>query len=293
MRFMITNEVSRIGIASTISGATTATAAVLFITPLTDDPRDDEAQQHRPGVAHEDLGRVEVEDQEGHARAGEGGGHDRRVGPAERGRQDGEGGGAEPGDAGGQAVHAVAEVDHVHDRDEPEDRQRVLGRAQVAHAHERQRDVVDGQPRRDRDRGAGHLARELDRRARGPRCRRPRRGRRSGPRRPPARAPPGRRAGSRAPAPGSPRGSRDRPGAAWARGGCAGPRAGRRRPTARARRAASGVAASTTSAAMMALSVGMRVVVTGVGPEGHWGDSRWGGRSPSTRAAADGSGRPS
>ena len=91
---MITNEVSRIGIASTISGATTATAAALFITPLTDDPGDDEAQEHRPGVAHEDLGRVEVEDQEGHAGAGEGGGHDRRVGPAERGGQDGEGGGA-------------------------------------------------------------------------------------------------------------------------------------------------------------------------------------------------------
>ena len=39
---------------------------------------------------------------------------------------------------------------------------------EVAHAQERQRDVVDGQARRDRDRGAGHLAHELDRRREAP-----------------------------------------------------------------------------------------------------------------------------
>ena len=63
-RFSITNEVSRIGIARITSGATTATAAVVFMTPLIATPARTKPSSIDPGVAHEHPGGVEVEHQE-------------------------------------------------------------------------------------------------------------------------------------------------------------------------------------------------------------------------------------
>ena len=72
---------------------------------------------------------------------------------------------ADAADAGGEAIHAVDEVDDVDDRHEPQDRQRVLRGPQVLRAEAWERDVVDGQARRDGDHRAGHLGSQLHDRA--------------------------------------------------------------------------------------------------------------------------------
>ena len=83
---------------------------------------EEEADEHRAAVAHEDRGRVRVvaeEAQESRRERGERGGLDHLpVGGEVRGDEDRRDG----RDAGGQPVHVVEEVDGVRDPDEPEDR---------------------------------------------------------------------------------------------------------------------------------------------------------------------------
>ena len=54
--------------------------------------------------------------------------------------------GRDRADAGGEAVHAVDEVEAVHQRDDPEHRHGVLQRAEIERMQQRQREVVDRRP---------------------------------------------------------------------------------------------------------------------------------------------------
>ncbi len=65
-------------------------------------------------------------------------------------------------DPGRQPVEPVEEVDHVHHRHDPDDRERHADRGrQVDRADEREREVVDPDAERGRDRRGEHLTREL------------------------------------------------------------------------------------------------------------------------------------
>ena len=102
---------------------------------------------------------MEVVAQEAEARAGQRGRQQRRAAAVEREREDRERRGRDRPDAGREAVHAVDEVEAVHQRDDPEHRHRVLQRAEVERMQQRQREVVDRRPGGDRDRGRRELAR--------------------------------------------------------------------------------------------------------------------------------------
>ena len=94
-----------------------------FQEPLHRKRGEDEAEQERAGVAHEDPGRIEVVPQEPEASAGDDRREDRGLRPAERERDHGEGRAGDRADPGGEPVHPVEEVDHVHDRDDPDEGQ--------------------------------------------------------------------------------------------------------------------------------------------------------------------------
>ena len=127
------------------------------------DAGDDEAEQHRPGVAHEDLRGVEVVD--------------RNAAQAPARAAATMAGSARPSDAARIAnVVAPRPVMPAARPSMPSVKlimftsatnQRIVSgycaTPRSPTPEQRQRDVVDRQARRDRDRGAGHLARELHR----------------------------------------------------------------------------------------------------------------------------------
>src|SRR5690606_22179183 len=128
--------------------------------------------QHRAGVAHEDLGRVEVVRQEAQARpdehGGDGGGGGDAVTADVVAEVDGVGPGGHGGDAddaGRQPVEAVDEVDRVdrdHHHEDRDDGAQVVVEAGGAAPVLRQRDVREPQPVVDQDPGGGDLPGELD-----------------------------------------------------------------------------------------------------------------------------------
>ena len=126
------------------------------------DGREQETEHERARVAHEDPRREEVVAEEADAGSGDDRGEDRRVGLAEREGEDRERDAGDPADAGGKAVHPVEEVDHVHHRDDPQDRERDAdaGR-QVDRAEEREGEVVDPDAEERRNRRRHDLAGEL------------------------------------------------------------------------------------------------------------------------------------
>ena len=125
------------------------------------DQRQQVAERERAGVAHEHARRMEVVAQEAEARARQRGGEQRRAAAVEREREDRERGGRDRPDAGRQPVHAVDEVEAVHQRDDPEHRHRVLQHSQVERVQQRQRQVVDRRAGGDRDGCCHELAGEL------------------------------------------------------------------------------------------------------------------------------------
>jgi hypothetical protein len=127
--------------------------------------REDEAQAEGAGVAHEDPGREEVVAQEPEARAGHDRRQDRGVRLSQREREDRVRDACDSADARGEAVHPVEEVDHVHHRDDEDHRERDADpRRDVEDAEERERDVVDPDAERTRDRRGDELPEELHRR---------------------------------------------------------------------------------------------------------------------------------
>ena len=130
--------------------------------PLHRDRSEQEAERERAGVAHEDPGREEVVAEEAETGAGDDRREDRRVGLPEREGEDRVRGGGDPAHPGRQPVQPVEEVDHVHDRDDPEHRQRDADRGrQVDGADERKREVVDPDAEERRNRSRDHLAGQL------------------------------------------------------------------------------------------------------------------------------------
>ena len=124
--------------------------------------RENEAEQERSGVAHEDPGRIEVVAQEPEARSGHDRREDRRLRVAQRERDHGKRRAGDRTDPRGETIHPVEEIDHVHDRDDPDEGQ---GDAdpdgEVLDAEEGEREAVDRDPEADRDRGGEALAPEL------------------------------------------------------------------------------------------------------------------------------------
>src|SRR5688500_3268869 len=106
--------------------------------------REDEAEEHRAGVPHEDPRRVEVVAQEAEAGAGHDRGQDGGVRTPQRERDDGERPAGDRAHTGREPVEPVEEVDHVHDRHDPDER-RDDGHPvrQRLHAHQREREVGD------------------------------------------------------------------------------------------------------------------------------------------------------
>ena len=86
--------------------------------------REHEAEQERARVAHEDPRRVEVVAQEAERRAEHDRREDGRIRLPERQRDDRERPARDRGDARSEPVEPVEEVDHVHDRDDPDHGQR-------------------------------------------------------------------------------------------------------------------------------------------------------------------------
>ena len=100
-------------------------------------------------------------------------GHDRRedrgVDLAEGQSQHREGDARDRTDAGSEPVHAVEEVDHVHHRHDPDDRDRYADpRGKVDSSEEREREVVDPDAEGRGDRCREHLAGELRERRKPP-----------------------------------------------------------------------------------------------------------------------------
>ena len=161
-RLRTTNDVSMIGTARTRSGRNSTTVDAVFRRPGDRDRREREAEHERARVAHEDPRREEVVAEEPDAGAGDDRREHGRVDLAERQRDHGEGDARDRADAGGEPVHPVEEVDHVHHRHDPDDRERHADpRRHVDGAEERQREVVDPDAERRRDRGGQHLAGQL------------------------------------------------------------------------------------------------------------------------------------
>ena len=73
--------------------------------------REREAQEHAPGIAHEDARRVEVETQKGDQRADQAGGDDCHCGFPDPHRNDQE---AERGQAGRARRQAIQSIDEIH-----------------------------------------------------------------------------------------------------------------------------------------------------------------------------------
>ena len=109
--------------------------------------RKHEPEQHRPRVAHEDPRRIEVVAEEAEAGAEDDRRDDRRLRLSERERDHGERRARDRAHACGEPVEPVEEVDHVHDRDDPDHGQRLADpRRQLVDADEREREVVDPDP---------------------------------------------------------------------------------------------------------------------------------------------------
>lgn len=124
------------------------------------------AQRQRAAIAHEQLGRVEVEPQKRQAHRHAHDGHKRRGGNPVHQRQHEVRAERDGADARGQAVQAVDEVDDVGKRHQPEHRQRPGEYAQVHEARNaRQADLRQHDARRRHDDAGGNLAEQLVQRA--------------------------------------------------------------------------------------------------------------------------------
>ena len=130
--------------------------------PLDRHRREEEAEDECARAAHEDPRREEPVAEEADAGSGDDRREDRRVRLPQREREHGEGDAGDPADAGGEAVHPVEEVDHVHDGDDPENGQRHTDRRRKVHrAEEREREVVDPDAEEKWDRRGDELPGEL------------------------------------------------------------------------------------------------------------------------------------
>ena len=121
---------------------------------------DDEAQEHRPRVAHDDLGRMKVVREEADGRAARRrDDRQRRIDPCRRREQRER---AERGqhDAGGKPVEPVDQVDRVDDQDDPGDRQ-WQGQPPEVNDAPREVEPIQAEPEREGENGGNHLPEEL------------------------------------------------------------------------------------------------------------------------------------
>jgi hypothetical protein len=128
------------------------------------DHRQDEPEQHGAGVTHEDPRGIDVVAQEPERCAEHDGRQDRGLDlrPRQRERDKREGEGRDRRHARGEAVEPVEEVDHVHDRDDPEDREGHPDPVrQRVDAEDREREAVHPNPEAHRYRCGCDLAAEL------------------------------------------------------------------------------------------------------------------------------------
>ena len=100
--------------------------------------------------------------QEAEAGAEDDGREQRRSRLPERERDQAEGDPGDRADPGGEAVEPVEQVDHVHDRDDPEHGQgHTHPLRQRVHSEDREREAVHPDPEAGRNRRGGELAGEL------------------------------------------------------------------------------------------------------------------------------------
>ena len=124
--------------------------------------REDEAEEEAAGVAHEDAGGVEVEDEEADEGAAEACAQERWEVVAVHHGEGEEGGDADEADAAREAVEAIDEVHGVDDTDEPQDGHRIGEEAELElAAAEGVRDGLDAVVEEEHERGDGELNDQL------------------------------------------------------------------------------------------------------------------------------------